>query len=354
VQTVTITGTPTGGTFTLIYRGKETATIAYNATNATVQSALEALSTIGTGNVTVTGGPGPGTPYVVTAAGTLAGSNMELIEGNAAALTGGTTPSVSVVMTTRGVATGHYKHKFHAITDSTQVNWGMPTGFSLEKGFAGLDSGAKGFFSWLGCRVDSLGLGMNINQMMRGTWDVVAREMLDPATATISSSVTAAGTEDPFTSSQIAVLEGSTLAALGIARSANCSISNGYRRDSGYILGSNKRANLKPSRFTAVGDMELMFKNTTLYEKATARTASRLLFGATSGSFSLDLHLLSVKFNPVNSVPKVTDDGPLTIPVTFTAHKPSANVSIEGTNYGVTVPTIAVAVLVSDIADYTV
>ena len=63
-QTVTIGGTPSGGTFTLSYRGATTATIAYNAANTAVDSALEALSTIGTGNVTVTGSAGG--PYTVT------------------------------------------------------------------------------------------------------------------------------------------------------------------------------------------------------------------------------------------------------------------------------------------------
>jgi hypothetical protein len=45
----------TGGTFTLSYAGQTTGGLAYNATAATIQSALEALSTIGAGNVTVTG-----------------------------------------------------------------------------------------------------------------------------------------------------------------------------------------------------------------------------------------------------------------------------------------------------------
>jgi hypothetical protein len=46
------------GTFTLGYAGQLTQPIAHNASAATVRSALEALSTIGSGNVTVTGDPG--------------------------------------------------------------------------------------------------------------------------------------------------------------------------------------------------------------------------------------------------------------------------------------------------------
>ena len=50
VQQVQLTGNPTGGTFTLTFGGQTTSAIAYNASASTVQSALQALSTIGSGN----------------------------------------------------------------------------------------------------------------------------------------------------------------------------------------------------------------------------------------------------------------------------------------------------------------
>jgi hypothetical protein len=103
-QTVTITGSPAGGTFTLTFGGQTTAGIAYNAAASAVQSALVALTTIGTGNVTVTGGPGPGTPYVVTFTNTLRSSDQAQMTASAASLTGGTTPAVTVTTTTPGVA----------------------------------------------------------------------------------------------------------------------------------------------------------------------------------------------------------------------------------------------------------
>lgn len=102
VQTITITGTPTGGTFTLTYRGATTAGIAYNATNTTVDTALEGLATIGAGNVVVTGGPFPGTPMVATFGGTLANQSIRPITANGAGLTGGTAPAIAVVETTPG------------------------------------------------------------------------------------------------------------------------------------------------------------------------------------------------------------------------------------------------------------
>lgn len=101
VQTVTITGTPTGGNFTLTYRGATTANIAYNATAATVQTRLNALATIDEGDVTVGGGPGPGTPYTVTFDPDL-GDVTQMTAAHT--FTGGTTPNVAVTTTTAGAA----------------------------------------------------------------------------------------------------------------------------------------------------------------------------------------------------------------------------------------------------------
>jgi hypothetical protein len=103
VQTVTITGTPTGGTFTLTFGGQTTSSIAYNAISSAVQTAFQALSTVGTGNATVTGGPGPGTPYVITFGGALGSTNVANITATGS-FTGGTSPAIAVANTTPGVA----------------------------------------------------------------------------------------------------------------------------------------------------------------------------------------------------------------------------------------------------------
>lgn len=100
-QTVTVTGTPTGGSFPLTKDG-QTALIDFNATAEEVQVALEDLSTIGIGNVDVTGGPGPGTAWVATFTGALSGPQT-VMTATAVGLIGGTTPAVAVVHTTPGV-----------------------------------------------------------------------------------------------------------------------------------------------------------------------------------------------------------------------------------------------------------
>jgi len=100
-QTITITGTPSGGTFTLSAYGETTSTIAYNATAGAVQTALEALTAFEVGDIVVTGGPGPGTPYVATFGGIYAGLNVPQMTA-AGSFTGGSSPAIAVTTTTPG------------------------------------------------------------------------------------------------------------------------------------------------------------------------------------------------------------------------------------------------------------
>jgi hypothetical protein len=103
VQRVTITGVPTGGTFALTYAGATTANIAYNATAAAVQTALEALGNIAVGDVVATGGPLPATAVTITFGGTQNVRDVPAITASNA-LTGGTTPTVTPTTITPGVA----------------------------------------------------------------------------------------------------------------------------------------------------------------------------------------------------------------------------------------------------------
>ena len=79
VQTLSRTGTPASGTFTLTLDGKTTSAIAYNATAATIEAAIEALANVGTDNVACTGGPINTTDVVCTFANDLAGCNVSLM-----------------------------------------------------------------------------------------------------------------------------------------------------------------------------------------------------------------------------------------------------------------------------------
>lgn len=80
--TATVVGSPTGGSFTLTYAGKTTATIAHNAAASAVKSALVALDDgFSTSDFTVSGSNGG--PYtIVTPGGTLTASGAGLTGGS--------------------------------------------------------------------------------------------------------------------------------------------------------------------------------------------------------------------------------------------------------------------------------
>ncbi|WP_339730088.1 hypothetical protein [uncultured Gimesia sp.] len=131
VQELSITGSPSSGTFSLTYAGQSTGNIAYNADAAAVQSALEALSTIGAGNVICSGGALPDTPIVITFAGELSGVDLDDIETPDGVVLetvqGSNTPSV-------GIATLQEPLDFSTVTVSegpnhwdTSENWNLNT-----------------------------------------------------------------------------------------------------------------------------------------------------------------------------------------------------------------------------------
>ena len=84
-QQITILGNVNGGTFTLTFDGQTTGAIAYNASAATVQTALEALSNIDAGDVTVTGSAGG--PWTVDFGGQYANADVPLMTGDGSSLT---------------------------------------------------------------------------------------------------------------------------------------------------------------------------------------------------------------------------------------------------------------------------
>ncbi len=78
VQVITLTGTPTGGSFQLEFAGTDiTPPIAWNAAASAVQTALRSLVSIGATGVGVTGSAGG--PYTATFGGFLAGTNVPML-----------------------------------------------------------------------------------------------------------------------------------------------------------------------------------------------------------------------------------------------------------------------------------
>jgi hypothetical protein len=101
LQAVTLSEGASGGSFTLTFEGQTTAPIAYNATEDEVESALEALSTIGPGNVNVNqeGAVPSKVSNVLSFNGSLEHTDVEQVSADDSALVGAT---VSVETRTPG------------------------------------------------------------------------------------------------------------------------------------------------------------------------------------------------------------------------------------------------------------
>lgn len=94
-------GAASAGSVTLTFAGQTTGAIAFNANAAAVQAALVALSNIAPGDVTVTGGPLPGT-VTITFGGAYKDTDVPLLTATPSGLTGGTV----TIATTRAGASG--------------------------------------------------------------------------------------------------------------------------------------------------------------------------------------------------------------------------------------------------------
>lgn len=138
VQTLTIGGTPTSGTFTLSFQGAVTAPITWSSTNntlvANIDAALGALRTVGgAANVTtavgtMTAGIGTITITFVAALGKLAVPTIVVVSNDLE----GTDPTVAVAETTPGVTATHRGvAKGTVVTDTTNgklyINSGSTT-----------------------------------------------------------------------------------------------------------------------------------------------------------------------------------------------------------------------------------
>jgi phosphodiesterase/alkaline phosphatase D-like protein len=112
-QTVTLGGNPTGGTFTLTFKGQTTGPIAFDAPGVgskdSVDAAVGALSSVG-GDVEVTGPDGG--PYSVYFTGKNGGVAQPLISGDGSGLTPGGTVTVTTVLAGGEAYDTHYHFEY--------------------------------------------------------------------------------------------------------------------------------------------------------------------------------------------------------------------------------------------------
>lgn len=195
-----------------------------------------------------------------------------------------------------------------------------PVGFTLEKGYSFSDA-SNLYLPFYGCRVDGMRLELAVNQIVKGTFDVVAREAGElTATSLNTGADPAIPTADPFVSTDLTVMEGDTLAEIATITQATINIRNQYYRDRSYVLGSNLRANLIPGIRITDGSITAKFASAAMFNKALNETMSALQFAMTDGDGNAVTFLLpSIKFKPTGGTPKIADDGPVDVTLEFQA-----------------------------------
>ncbi len=184
VQAVTLTGNPTGGTFTLTLGGDTTGAIAYSSTasnsaNGTAATnALVALPGVGAGNASAaflatTSGP----VYKVTFAATL--GDLPTMSGSGAGLTGGTSPGVSVVSYADGGSVtgqvaphGGYSSSTDYCLQCHQVHDGGEYALLTEASVTSTCQTCHAYFGSTGIRVDPGFPGAEGTTSMRSVYDV--------------------------------------------------------------------------------------------------------------------------------------------------------------------------------------
>jgi len=95
-QKITLSASPQGGSYRITFDGEETADISYDANAAAVQSALEALSNIGSGNVSV---GISGLEITITFTGSLGGANQPEVTVSSSTLCRNTIETLSLSAT---------------------------------------------------------------------------------------------------------------------------------------------------------------------------------------------------------------------------------------------------------------
>jgi flagellar hook-associated protein 2 len=116
VQTLTPDVAPTDGHYHLSYGGQTTGEIAYNADTTTIRSALEALSTVSSGDITVGGGANGLADGALTFEFLSTAGDVDMISIDDTALTGPTT-TCSIVETTKG-NDGWISNNSNIVTDA--------------------------------------------------------------------------------------------------------------------------------------------------------------------------------------------------------------------------------------------
>jgi len=275
VTLYTMTGAPTGGTFTLTYSAQVTTALPYNASAAQIQAALEALSNIGEGEVDVTGGLNIGTTFTVTWYGTLAGVIVNPTV--TPTFTGGSTPALTPTNATVGAAyTGASTHTFVS-SDTAQ----LPFIAIQERIGASLET-----YNYTDGVVNTFHLEADANGYLMGTAGVIARKQV--AGATPMPGINSAFDNLPMVVGTNIVL---TYNGLSLpAKSFSMDINNNFEDDD-FRLGSFYIGDLTPKRREVTIGASIREQDSAMWRQAAYGAAASTTPGGLSAKQPLTINM---------------------------------------------------------------
>lgn len=276
VQTLTMTGTPTGGTFTLTYNAQTTAAIPYNATAQQVGAALEALSTVDEGEFDVTGGPFPATPILVKHYGKLVGT-VTAITASSVGLTGGTSPTVTPTTSTAGTAfTVASKHTFLP-SDAAQ----LPFLAIQERIGASLET-----YNYTDGVINTFHMEADADGYLMGTVGVIARKQIAGVTGM-------PGYAAAFDNLPMVVGTNITVTKAGVtlpAKSFSIDVNNQFEDDD-YRLGSFYIGDLTPKRREVTLGFSIREQDSALWREAAYGSSAATAPGGLSNKSEVTINM---------------------------------------------------------------
>lgn len=263
-QTLSHTGTISGGTFTLTYAAATTAAIPWNATAGQVQAALIALAGVGPGSVEVIGGPLPLIDMAVKFDGALNGT-VTAITATSTGLTG-STPTITVAHTTTGASNAAgFQHLFIP-SDAAQLPF-----LSIEEQI----SNVFDVFQYTDAVVNTLHFECDANGYLMGTAGIIARIQNAVSSATDVSN--AYDTGDLIVGTNITVSFNNVSLA---AKSFKFDLDNAIAADD-FRLGSFVVGDLTPKRRDLKIGVTIREQDKTLWRQGTYGSSSATAPGGT-------------------------------------------------------------------------
>lgn len=206
--------------------------------------------------------------------------------------------------------TGPYTHVFEGTTSSV-----LPS-FSMEKGFT--DLAAAKYQAYKGMRVGSASFQFNIDAMATASFEVMGQVAEDFSLTSLSNghTPTPAPLNRPFTSVQVGLYKDDV--EIAVVTSLSLNVDNGLYGDTGFVLGSVYRQNLKAGRRSVGGSATFLFDTTDYYDLAMAGTTMELKILCTdANNYSVEFRMPTSQLLPNNTSPKIESDGPIQISADF-------------------------------------